>query len=65
MMCADCSKPIARFTDIDWDGVIVCTPCATKRRDEFLTADEIAKAEDLAQGKPDAIEKLARETTNV
>jgi hypothetical protein len=61
MMCHDCYKPIARFTHIDWDGEIVCTPCATKRRNELLTADEITKAEDLAQGKPDAIKNLAGE----
>jgi hypothetical protein len=64
MICADCSHPIARFTDIDWDGVIVCTPCATKRRDEVLTADEIAKAEDPAQGKPDAVKNLAGTTAS-
>ena len=44
-----------------WDGEIVCTPCATKRRDEFLTAEEIAKVEDLAQGKPDAVKNLAKQ----
>jgi len=59
MNCADCHRPIPRFTDIDWDGVIVCTPCARKRRDEALTAEQIAKAEALAQRKPDAIAKLA------